>query len=200
MFDRVRYDNAAEWHNVFSNILKTLHLKHTAMKKLAMMICGLSFISMMAVAQIDSTDNRNGSTGINDNNLQNDNSTEDDSGIQNPTLDRSVNPQPSEPAPQTLDRTLPPSVQPLPQSQPQIEPQPQVQPQSPVQSQPDLKSEPFQPQPQVPTQSQPLDPNYPLEQNRLNQPIQPTQPAQPMQPTISPTPTEPTGSGLTPPR
>lgn len=156
-------------------------------------------MSTMALAQVDSADNRNGSTGINDNSIQNDRSTQDASDLQNPTLNQSVSPQQNAPNPPTLDGTLPPSSQPLPQSQPQIQSD-QLQPQSPTQSQPALEQQPLQTQPQVPTQSEQLDPNYPLQQNQLNQPVQPSQPAQQNQPTLSPTPAEPTGSGLTTPQ
>ena len=149
------------------------------MKKIAMTICGVVLMSMMAFAQgIDSTNNRNESTQFKDNPIQ-------DSAFNQPT-----SPQPIEGVPQTQDATSP-IVQPLPQqqSQPQIQSQPQLQ------SEPQQQQQPLQDQQQAPTQTQPiLDRNSPTQQNELNQPVQPT----PSQPRLSPTPTDPTGGGSGP--
>ncbi len=127
------------------------------MKKIAMTICGIAFTSMMAIAQVgDSTNNRNGSTGINDN------------GIQDSASNQST-PQPIESTPRTQDPTTSPTTQPLPQQQPQ----------PPVQSQPEL-------QPQAPTQSQPTsNPNSPPQQNQKYEPVQPNQPVQSTTPTTT---------------
>jgi hypothetical protein len=155
------------------------------MKKIAMTICGIAFISGMALAQgVDSTKNQNGSTGINDNSRQ------------DSAFNQSANPQSIEGTPRTQDPTNSPTTQPLPQQQSQ----PQLQSEPPVQSQPELQPEPLQTQPQVPTQSQPtLNPNNPAQQNRVNEPIQPNQPTQPVQRVGSPT-TDPAGSGTKPPK
>jgi hypothetical protein len=146
------------------------------MKKIAMTICGIAFISGMALAQgVDSTNNQNGSTGINDNSRQ------------DSAFNQSANPQSIEGTPRTQDPTNSPTTQPLPQQQSQ----PQLQSQPPVQSQPELQQQPLQTQPQVPIQSQPtLNP----------EPIQPNQPVQPVQPATPPTSTDPAGSGTKPPK
>jgi hypothetical protein len=148
------------------------------MKKIAMTICGVAFVSMMALAQnVDSTQNQNGSTDFRNDPIQ-------DSAMTEP-----VNPQPIEGTPRTQDPTTSPIVQPQPQqqSQPQIQSQPELQSQPQLQPQQQQLESPLQTQPQTPTQSQPtLDPNSPSPQ--LNQPVQPTQQVQP-----APTPTDPTG-------
>ena len=148
------------------------------MKKIMMTACAVGFMSMMALAQnIDSTQNKNGSTDFKNNPIQ-------DSAMTQP-----VNPQPIEGTPRTQDATSP-----IVQPQPQQQTQPQLEQQSQPQQQ-QLES-PLQTQPQVPTQGQPTtDPNSPTpQQNQLNQPVQQTQPQQ-----SAPTsPTNPAGSGTKP--
>lgn len=158
----------------YKDCITIVDINYTIMKKIAMTICGIAFISVIGLAQrVDSTNNRNGSTEINDNSAQ-------DSSLNQPT-----NPPTIDGAPRTQDPTTSPTEQ------------PQLQPQPPTQSQPEVQPQPLQTQPQVPTQNQPtLNPNNPAPQNQSSEPVQPTQPTQP----VTPTRTDPANNGTTPPR
>jgi hypothetical protein len=153
------------------------------MKKATMTLIGVAFMSMMALAQSDSTGNLRESPEFND--------------TQDPALNQSTNPLYWDSI-QRNQSPASPIVQPLPQQQtPQIQSQPQLESQPQIQSQPSLPSQPLQPQPQVPTERQPvLDRNEP-QQNQLNESLQPIQPTQP---SLTPPRTDPTGSGATTPR
>jgi hypothetical protein len=124
--------------------------------------------------QLDSIYNQNGSTGVNER------STQDQ------TSDQITDSLYIQSTPRTQDQTSP-IGDPLhqQQSQPTLQ-----QSQQPIQSQPEQEFQPLQTQPKVPTQN-PVNPNNPAEQNQLNQPVQPTP---------APTPTDPTGGGVTQPR
>lgn len=144
-----------------------------------MTLIGVAFMSMMALAQSDSTGNLRESPEFND--------------TQDPAQNQSTNPLYWD----SLQRNQSPAspiVQPLPQHQtePQIQSQPQLQPQ--IHSQPSWQSQPLESQPQVPTERQPvLERNNP-QQNQLNESVQPTQPS------LTPPRTDPTGSRTTTPR
>ena len=185
--------------------------KKIAMKKIAMTICGVALISMMAIAQNDSSlnDLYNQSKSRNENGTYDQNkSTLDqnnlnDNGLQSP-LNQSTNPSTIDRAPNTIDGT--PRTQDPVSAPQQAQPMQQSDPQSPqLQSQPQLQTQPttqpqaepsplYQTQPRTPVQS-PAIPNNPAQQNRLIDPGQPVQSGQPVQP--APQPTTPTGGGMT---
>jgi hypothetical protein len=138
-----------------------------------MTLIGVAFMSMMALAQSDSTGNLRESPEFND--------------TQDPALNQSTNPLYWDSI-QRNQSPASPIVQPLPQQQtPQIQSQPQLESQPQIQSQPSLPSQPLQPV---------LDRNEP-QQNQLNESLQPVQPTQP---SLTPPRTDPTGSGATTPR